>query len=362
MRPAEATGDAFTPLGDEALTAFCSERIEKGSKSFAGASRLFDPETRASAIMLYAWCRHCDDVIDGQELGFAPDGLQQTATRERLDALRSETLDALEGRANAPVYQALQVVAQRHNIDRRHPMDLIEGFAMDVSARTYDSFDDTLAYCYHVAGVVGVMMAQIMGVQDRPTLARASDLGIAFQLTNISRDTIPDARAGRVYLPADLLQQHGLVPRPEIIADPDNRAQVAAAVADLLDEADRYYRSAGAGIGQLPLRSAWAIATARRVYRDIGGIVRARGPAAWDRRASTGKATKIAGMTAAYVEAASKRGLSRLTPQRNPHRQAPREDLWLPPFLREEAPALSATREPAMPEPLRSTAAPTSHS
>ena len=80
---------------------------------------------------------------------------------------------------------------------------------MDVSGHEYRSFDDTLLYCYRVAGVVGVMMAQIMGVRDVPTLQRAADLGIAFQLTNIARDVLDDAGNGRCYLPADVAGRGG---------------------------------------------------------------------------------------------------------------------------------------------------------
>ena len=81
---------------------------------------------------------------------------------------------------------------------------------MDVGNHVYRSFDDTLLYCYRVAGVVGVMMAQIMGVRDVPTLQRAADLGIAFQLTNIARDVLDDAGNGRCYLPVAWLAEVGL--------------------------------------------------------------------------------------------------------------------------------------------------------
>ena len=89
-------------------------------------------------------------------------------------------------------------------------MDLLQGFEMDVEGRRYDTLEDTLDYAYHVAGVVGVMMARIMGVQDAPTLRRAQDLGLAFQLTNIARDVVEDARGGRVYLPGQWLDEAGV--------------------------------------------------------------------------------------------------------------------------------------------------------
>ncbi|MEQ1695350.1 MAG: phytoene/squalene synthase family protein, partial [Hyphomicrobiaceae bacterium] len=189
------------------LIAFSRERIERGSKSFAGAARLFSPEVRASAYMLYAWCRHCDDAIDGQELGFNSAGAAGVASAATLAALRKNTIAAIEGGASEPIFLALQTVAAKHQIPAVYPLDLIEGMAMDVRGQEYRALQDTLTYSYHVAGCVGVMMAMIMGVRDPATLQRACDLGLAFQLTNIARDVAADASVGRVYLPGDWLAE-----------------------------------------------------------------------------------------------------------------------------------------------------------
>ena len=147
---------------DADLVAFSRERIERGSKSFAVAARLFAPQTRASAYMLYAWCRHCDDVIDGQSMGFVqtpgggPTGQQAL---EVVEELKTKTKQACAGHADEPVFEALRHVCAKHDIPDRYPLDLIAGFQMDAEAKTYRTLDDTLLYCYHVAGVVGVMMA-----------------------------------------------------------------------------------------------------------------------------------------------------------------------------------------------------------
>jgi phytoene synthase len=277
---------------DEIVT-YSRELIEKGSKSFAGAARLFAPEMRDDAYMLYAWCRHCDDVIDGQELGFAASASVTVPLDDRLAALRAKTIAAVEGRADEPVFIALSRVVAKHGMDRRFPLDLLEGFAMDARAHSYKTLEDTILYGYHVAGVVGVMMAIIMGAKDNATLNRASDLGIAFQLTNISRDVVEDAHEGRVYLPADWLASEG-VPEGQV-GSAEHRDAVTAVVGRLLGEADAYYASAWYGLGQLPPRSAWAIAAARRIYRDIGVLVRRRGRNAWDTRTVVSRTRKISG-------------------------------------------------------------------
>ena len=180
----------------DAITQHGHESIKQGSKSFALASRVLPPALRDDASMLYAWCRYCDDVIDGQIMGHGQEQDYKIGQKDRLERLRSDTAAALSGaQADNPVYAGLARVVAAHDIDHRHPFDLLKGFEMDAEDRVYETTDDILDYSYHVAGVVGVMMANIMGVRDEATLDRASDLGLAFQLTNIARDVIDDAKA-----------------------------------------------------------------------------------------------------------------------------------------------------------------------
>jgi phytoene synthase len=268
------------------------DSIKRGSTSFAAAARLFNPRIREDAYMLYAWCRYCDDEIDGQIMGHGAVGLDPVLAGRKLTELEDKTHRAMAGEPmDNAAFAAFQRVAMRHGIPEQHPLDLLRGFRMDVEGHTYRTLQDALLYGYHVAGVVGVMMAQVMGVRDIATLRRASDLGIALQLTNIARDVIEDAKGGRVYLPAEWL---GAGATPAAVIDPANRAAVFAATERLLAQAEPYYASARWGLKALGFRSAWAIAAAHGVYRQIGLRVRAMGPAGMDRRASTGAATKLA--------------------------------------------------------------------
>jgi phytoene synthase len=277
------------------------ELIQKGSKSFAMAAKLLPRDVRYDAIMLYAWCRHCDDVIDDQILGFARDTASTQTPADRLEHLREQTKLALHGNAHEPVFIAIGRVVRKHGIPDRHPMELLNGFEMDVNGRVYETLDDTLDYCYHVAGVVGVMMAMMMGVRDRPTLNRASDLGIAFQLTNISRDVVEDAKGGRCYLPREWLREAGIDGAD--LSDPRHRLAVFQVTRKLLQEADEYYRSALFGMQRLPLGAAVGIGCARRVYRDIGRIVANRGENAWDGRAIVGRSRKAAAAISGAIAA-----------------------------------------------------------
>ena len=276
------------------LAAASRETIQKGSQSFAAAAALFDPQTRADAEMLYAWCRHCDDVIDGQTLGHEREVLSPEVVRQRLAELYALTRGALAGAPmDDPAFAAFQTVALRRAIPERYAIELIDGFAMDVAGRRYQTIEDTLDYCWHVAGVVGTMMAIVMGVEpdDLTTLRRAQDLGLAFQLTNIARDIVEDAENDRIYVPADWLAQAG-VPE-DAVAAPEHRAAIAGLAKRLVDAAEPYYRSARWGLRGLPFRSAWAVAAALGVYREIGVKVVARGPSAWDTRTSTSTAAKV---------------------------------------------------------------------
>ena len=287
-----------TPLDPAAradLAAIAEDTIARGSKSFAAAAKLFDPETRKSAMMLYAWCRHCDDTIDGQDMGYAsrrpaPSGV---GPAERLDRLEAETRAAVAGGASDdPNFQAIAEVFARHALPEALLLEHLEGYRMDVEGRHYETIDEVYDYCYRVAGVVGVMMALVMGRTEETVLDRACDLGIAFQLTNIARDIVEDARGGRIYLPADWLREADL--KPADLLDRRQRPVVALLANRLVDAAEPYYVSAFHGLAALPPRSAWAVATAHGVYREIGLRVKALGAAAWDERVSTGKRQKLA--------------------------------------------------------------------
>lgn len=275
------------------LAAYSETTIKQGSKSFAKAAMLFDPQTRQSVMMLYAWCRYCDDVIDGQTLGHGQQELAVAEKMARLRMLQEETERTCNGEpSDIPAFAALAQVLQRHGVERRHLFQLLEGFGLDAAEARFRTLDDTLHYCYHVAGVVGVMMAKIMGAQDSEVLHRAADLGIAFQLTNIARDVIEDMQVGRCYLPEQWLAKHGI--RREAMHLPQHHAALHALACELVALAEQYYASARVGMAQLPWRSAWAIASALLIYRDIGLRVKAARPAAWDGRMRVSSASKLA--------------------------------------------------------------------
>lgn len=299
---AQSTVSVSASLHDRAaLVAHARESIVRGSKSFAMASKLFDPTTRERAWLLYAWCRKCDDIADGQDHGGVLSGV--TDGPARLADMRARTDAALRGEPTGdPAFDGFGLVMRECAIPARYAHDLIDGFALDAADWRPQSEGDLLRYCYHVAGAVGCMMAVLMGVDpdDEATLDRACDLGLAFQLANIARDIGEDAAAERCYLPADWLAEMALTPASLMTAEARPRLTVLGR--KLADMAAAYEESARHGTGALPLRAAWAVLAAAGIYGDIAREVARRGGAAWDDRVVTPKHEKLAWVARAGVQ------------------------------------------------------------
>ncbi len=284
------------------LVAYAQKSISRGSKSFAMASRLFDRQTRERVWLLYAWCRKCDDMADGQDHGGTMEHVDDPA--QRLAAIRDLTARALAGESTGePAFDALGVVARECGLTQKMADDVIDGFALDAADWRPRSEQDLYRYCFHVAGAVGVMMAVVMGVRpdDRETLDRACDLGLAFQLANIARDIEEDDAAGRCYIPDDWKALLDVAPGEHM--RPHNRGKLALMARWMADEAGQYEASARVGAARLPFRARWAVLAAAGIYGDIARKVRTAGEHAWDSRIYTSKGEKLHWVWKAWREA-----------------------------------------------------------
>ncbi|MBN2359253.1 MAG: phytoene/squalene synthase family protein [Deltaproteobacteria bacterium] len=269
-------------LTSDADLVACRDLLTQGSKSFAAASHLLPEEVRLAATALYAFARDADDVVD-----LGPGGQSAVAgLRRRLDAIYGGAPGDLASD------RALCEVVHRFGIPRAAPQALLEGFAWDAEARRYRDLDDMAAYCARVASTIGVMMCLVMRRRDRHTLARACDLGLALQTTNICRDVGEDARAGRIYLPLDWLAEAG-VSADGLLGQPTFSPALGGVVARTLAAADGWYRSADVGISRLPWRCRPAIRAARLIYADIGRLIALNGHNSVDHRAYTGRSRKL---------------------------------------------------------------------
>lgn len=290
-----------------ALVARARESIARGSRSFTVASLLFDQPTRERAHLLYAWCRRCDDIADGQEHGFR-DGerelnLDQANARDRVEAIRILTHRALDGQPTADIaFDALGQVAAETGITQEMCDDVIDGFQLDAEGWRPRTEGDLMRYCYHVAGAVGVMMARVMGVpaDATDTLDRACDLGLAFQLNNIARDIWDDDAAGRCYIPEEWLVEADIPPGQ--LMKPAYREQLVQMAGRLVAMARVHDAHARIGAGRLRFRQRWAVLSAANIYGAIGEEVLERRASAWDHRVHTSALQKLGHVARALKE------------------------------------------------------------
>jgi phytoene synthase len=277
-------------LASAADRAACRAAIADGSKSFHLASLLMPRPCREPAYALYAFCRLADDAVDlsdGKTAALA-------SLRLRLDA--AYAMRPHDG----PADRAFADMAWRYSMPRALPDALLEGLAWDAEGRRHPDLSAVRAYGARVAGAVGAMMTVLMGPRAPWILARACDLGVAMQLTNIARDVGEDARAGRLYLPTDWLRAEGIDP-DGFLAEPRFTPALGGVVAALLAEAERLYDRAAWGVGGLPRGVRPAIRAARLLYREIGREVARRGFDSVGSRAVVRPATRRRLLGAALV-------------------------------------------------------------
>ena len=278
---------------DPADMAACYALLKGGSHTFHAASKVLPRRVSDPAIALYAFCRLADDAVDlGSNRAAAVERL-----KDRLDrAYRGQS-------ANLAADRAFADVVARFSIPRELPEALLEGLAWDAEGRRYETLPNLYAYAARVAGAVGAMMTLLMGQRTPEIVARACDLGVAMQLTNIARDVGEDARAGRLYLPLAWLRDGGIDPGTWL-ANPVFTPEIAAIVQRLLDTADALYDRATLGIANLPLSCRPGIYAARALYAEIGRELERSGLDSVSRRAvvSTDRKLKVLARTLVLLE------------------------------------------------------------
>lgn len=268
----------------------CVHLMRGGSKTFFAASRLLPLRMRSASIALYAFCRVADDLVD-----------QGGSARENLVILAQRLDDIYAGRPQPEVEdRALSVVVHQYQLPRPLLDALLEGFAWDAQARQHETLEDVHDYAARVAGSVGAMMCWLMGVRTPQALARACELGVAMQLTNIARDVGEDARNGRLYLPRQWLREAGVDVQAWLRA-PTCTPALQGVVARLLAEADRLYVQSTTAISELPRDCRSAILAARLIYAEIGQQLHREGLNPVDHRAVVSSARKLRLLASAWT-------------------------------------------------------------
>jgi phytoene synthase len=181
---------------------YCQQKTVQSGSSFYYSFLFLPPERRRAITALYAFCREVDDTVDETTDG--------SVARIKLAWWRTEVSKMYSGTPTHPVMLALQPHIATYQLEEKHLLAIVDGMEMDLDQSRYLDYPGLQRYCWHVAGVVGILSASIFGYTNPQTLAYAEKLGLAFQLTNIIRDVGDDARKGRIYLPVNDLQQFGV--------------------------------------------------------------------------------------------------------------------------------------------------------
>lgn len=190
-----------TPIDVEAAYEACQAITRREARNFYYAFLTLPKPRRRAIYAAYAFSRLADDIAD--EPG------EPGEKAARLAELRQHLGRAYAGAPEGPILTALAHAASEYDIPEALFSEIIDGVEMDLTQRRYATFEDLRAYCYRVAGVVGLVSLQIFGYSDPKARDYAVDLGLAMQLTNIMRDLKEDAERDRIYLPQDELQRFG---------------------------------------------------------------------------------------------------------------------------------------------------------
>jgi len=256
------------------------ESMRTHGRSFHFASHFLGVRHAERAARLYAFCRYLDDTVDLAE--------NKAEAERTLDRIARE----LDGQvtASAATSDFLNLM-QEVGLAPSMPEALISGLRSDLGVVAVKTESELLRYAYHVAGIVGLMMCDVVDVMAPEARPFAIDLGIAMQLTNIARDVDEDARRGHRYLPEAWVGP--VTPQQIVDPDPEMKSILRQASRRLLDRAEVYYQSADRGLGYLPVRARFAILVAGRVYRRIGLSIARQDHASWQGRARVSRPEKL---------------------------------------------------------------------
>jgi 15-cis-phytoene synthase len=278
--------DGTTTL--DASYAECGRIVRASGSSFHQAFRLLAPERRRSLEALYAFCRVVDDAADDGVGGI-----------DVLGEWRRELERAFAGSPTHPVGIALADSIRRFAIPQRHLVEIVDGVTMDLTPQRFETFNELRRYCYLVAGAVGLATIPIFGCRDPRSRDYAEALGIALQLTNITRDLAEDVERGRVYLPLEDLRRFGYDERA--LATHTRNDAFRALVAFQCARAREFYRAARAAVTPVDRRALAPAEGMRLVYQRVLAKIAAHPEAVFGPQVRLPKYQKVLWATLAWL-------------------------------------------------------------
>lgn len=291
---------------DEAYEA-CRRETAEWAKTFYLGTLLLPPAKRRAIWAIYVWCRRTDELMDSP----AAQGLPPATLLERLDAWEERTRGLFEGRVHDSFDRVMVDTIERFPQPLQAYLDMIEGQRMDVVKHRYADFAELQLYCYRVAGTVGLMTQDVMGLDPAYTTAPWSEqpdpteaavaLGIANQLTNILRDVGEDRGRGRIYLPQEDLERFGYS-EAELLAGTLND-NWRALMAFQLERARAWFARSEAGVRWLSADARWPVWASLRLYRGILAVIERHNYDVFNKRAYVPRAGKLLDLPLSFIVA-----------------------------------------------------------
>ncbi len=274
------------------------------SKTFFFASCLLPENIRDEIRILYRFCRYVDDTVD-----LSNDYVQ---AKQELFELRN---DIEQGNSqNSIVFDILKLI-DAGSLRKSHILLLLNGMEKDLKEVRVESYEELISYAYQVASSVGLMFCDLIEVDDEELRSYACDLGLAMQITNITRDLVEDYENGRIYFPNELVSHRSIEAALEK-GDEKCRDEVFDCIRILLAEAARHYRRSELGIGGLPLKVRWAVKTAAVSYEAIGQLILEKPESYWQKRARTSLFRKLLLSLSSFVDVYIKDSIPIFSPKR----------------------------------------------
>jgi phytoene synthase len=275
----------------------CRVETAQWAKTFYLGTLLMPLEKRRAIWAIYVWCRRTDEIMDSPEASKKP----KDELIHQLDRWEKNTRNLFNGAIDTDLDLVMSDTIKRFNQPLQPYLDMIDGMRMDLDKMRYQDFDELKSYCYRVAGTVGVMSQNVMGVDHSYTSAPWSSgadttnsavaLGIANQLTNILRDVGEDRYRGRIYLPLEDLHRFSYSEQ-ELIDGVVNDNWIALMQFQIQRARDWFQRSED-GVRFLCQDARWPVWTSLRLYRGILDSIEANGYDVFNKRAFVPKYKKF---------------------------------------------------------------------
>ena len=260
--------DAEKPITLEHAYQYCRQRSKHHAKTVYLASMFLPKKQQNPIFAIYALLRTVDDLVDLAEEKLSNGLITRDEITRLLEEWKRKLKQCYAGKhENDPIMMAWHDTLKSYTIPLELPLDLMDGVAMDIEFKPFETFDELYVYCYKVASVVGLMTSEIFGYRNKEALQHAIELGVAMQLTNILRDIGEDVDRGRIYLPLEELRRFNY--SPEEFMQKKINGNFIDLMKFQIDRARRYYRESDKGIPMLEGGSRFAVGISSTNYHNI---------------------------------------------------------------------------------------------